>query len=261
MRVLPSRRRQRGFIVDPYRFATGPQDPYWANVVSLIHFDGPGGGGTTAIVDETGKTWTYGNSGGGSGQLSTAQKLFGPSSWFNDGQNAAGGGTSNFSWQESADHADWDFGNGDFTLEGWMRPESIVGSGRVIWGQANSAGYAPIFIFQNATTLQLYMTTASGSFDIVSAGTIGTLAISTATRWAVSRVGTSVHVYTDGTRNNTFSVGTSAVYNSTDPMRIGYQQTGGASFYGYLDEMRATKGVGRYSGASYTLDASPFPNS
>lgn len=63
------RSRQRGFLLNPYRFGNAG-----GKVAALFHFDGPNG--STAIIDETGRSWTR----NGSAQISTAQSVFGGAS-------------------------------------------------------------------------------------------------------------------------------------------------------------------------------------
>lgn len=53
------RSRQRGFLLNPYRFGSAePEDPYWANVVSFMPLNQDPG---TAVVDKTGRVWTGGD--------------------------------------------------------------------------------------------------------------------------------------------------------------------------------------------------------
>lgn len=84
----------------------GGGDPYWANVVSLLHMDGANG--STTFTDQKGKTWTP----NGNVQISTAQSVFGGSSAAFDGVNDS---------LSIASHADFGFGTGDWTVECFVR--------------------------------------------------------------------------------------------------------------------------------------------
>lgn len=70
------RSRQRGFLLNPYRFGNAG-----GKVAALFHFDGPNG--STAIIDETGRSWTR----NGSAQISTAQSVFGGASLLLNGSS------------------------------------------------------------------------------------------------------------------------------------------------------------------------------
>ncbi|MGE3298622.1 MAG: phage tail protein, partial [Porticoccaceae bacterium] len=74
------------------------EDPYWNNVVALLHMDGTNG--STTFTDQKGHTFTA----TGNAQISTAQSKFG-------GASALFDGTGDL--VSSADHADWALGAGD----------------------------------------------------------------------------------------------------------------------------------------------------
>lgn len=98
-------------LIDAYRFGGGGgggTDPYWANVSSLLHFDGSG----ATLVDEKGKTWTC----NGGATQSTSSPIVGTAS--------ALFGTSSSDYIYSQSSSDFAFGTGDFTIEFMMRPGS-----------------------------------------------------------------------------------------------------------------------------------------
>ena len=85
-------------------------DPYWNNVSSLLHFDGTDT--STTFTDETGKTWAA----NGDAQIDTAKSKFGGASGLFDGTT---------DWISTAKSADFEFGAGDFTIEGWVDLDDI----------------------------------------------------------------------------------------------------------------------------------------
>src|SRR5690606_11367203 len=103
-------------------------DPHWANVVSLLHFDGSNS--STTITDETGTSWTAYDG----AAISTAQSVFGGASAFLDG------GSDTI--RHTSDQPDFDFGSGDFTIECRIRPSSLpalVGQYRFIISKDNTS--------------------------------------------------------------------------------------------------------------------------
>ncbi|MGQ3180207.1 MAG: hypothetical protein ACT6SC_21675, partial [Blastomonas fulva] len=98
-------RKQRGFLLNPFRFGLPGGDPYFGNVVSLLHFNGTSG--STTFTDQKGRAWT----GFGNAQITTAGSVFGGGALALDG---------NGDWIETATSTDFVFA-GDFTIECWLR--------------------------------------------------------------------------------------------------------------------------------------------
>jgi hypothetical protein len=82
----------------------------------LIHADGVHGG-TTFTDSATAKVVSQ----GGAAYTSTSQQKFGTASVYMDGA----------SYLSTADHADWNFGTGNFTIDFWVRWETDPGAGNV----------------------------------------------------------------------------------------------------------------------------------
>lgn len=211
-------------------------DPYWGSVMALFHFDG--NHDSTLFIEQTGKTATaYGDA-----KLSTTYSVFGGTSLYMPG---AGG------YITLPGSSDWAFGTGDFTIECRMRTPVATTRGHLLSNRTASTNtqwelytYAGKLMFGGGTTD--YMETATTLLDDT---------------WyviAVSRIGTSLKMFLDGavvgsvTNSNNFS-------DSTTPFCIGCQPNGYYNLNGFIDEVRVTKGVGRYSGA-YTVATTPFPD-
>ncbi len=223
--------------------AAGGGDPNFANVASLLHFDGVAG--TTVFTDQTGKTWTPVNG----PAINTSQSVFGGASgFFSNG---------NIGYISTPDHADWNFGSGDFTLEGRIRFISVSGVAGV-WGKPTSLNYSPFMVYRNTTSLVFYVSLNNTAWDITLS--IGTVAIDTWYAWAVCRVGTTFYTFLNGT-NTASTTLAGSLHSSADSVFIGTHTAGTSNnMLAYADEFRATKGVGRYT-ANYTLATAAFPNS
>src|SRR5687768_6144765 len=105
--------------------------------VALLHMDGADG--STTFTDESGKTWTA----RGDAQIDTAQSVFGGASGRLDG---------NGDFVDTPDHADWDFGSGDFTLDLRVR-FAAVGTAYFITHGDTYAGGSGWFLRYAASTL------------------------------------------------------------------------------------------------------------
>ncbi len=228
-----------------YGAVAGGGDPDFANVVSLLHFDGANG--STVFTDQTGKTWTRVSG----AEMSTAQSVFGGASGFFS--------PSNSSQITTPDHADWDFGSGAFTLEGRIRWGSLVGAEGVLAKPNTGTNYSPFLIYHTGGNLVFSSSSNNTSWDVASAVVIGAIVIDTWYAWAVSRVGSSIYLFMNGTLNNTVTFAGSLLATTT-VVNIGCFTGAGNFMHGYNDELRVTKGIGRYS-ANYTLATAAFPNS
>lgn len=216
--------------------AQGASDPYWSNVVSLLHFNGANN--STTFTDQKGKTWST----LGSPVIKTDHSLFGGSS-----------GYFIASTIESSASSDWAFGTGDFTVELWVRANDLGTGGfydSPIGNWSSSAGWC--FFIRPDGTLQFTVNTAA----VVSSP--GVISVNVGTRISASRVAGTLRLFVNGAQVG--SVSDTTNLTRTDSIRIGGNRVGASDDHeGYIDEVRITKGIGRYSG-SYVLADSPFPD-
>lgn len=242
--ILPSRFRQRGFIINPFAFGGGGGDPYWSNVVSLLHFNGTNG--STTYTDEKGLTWT---SNGANIALSTTSPKFGSASLAITGTN---------SYAETPSTTAFEFGTGDFTIEGWLNPNAYSNNPNIISNRNSSNGIT--LRISSAGKLQFFPGT--GSFIITGTTTVSTGAW---THFALTRQGTTNRIFLGGNLEASGSNSTNYTIAAgmASTTRIGYSTNSGSfaeRWDGKLDEMRTTKGVCRYT-ASFTPPTAAFPNS
>lgn len=217
------------------------QDPLFASVKSLLHFDGANG--STTFTDQIGaRTWTRT---GASLVISTAQFKFGGSALFT--------GAINGNYLTSDSTADFGFGTGDFTIEFWHRTPSSFGSFHFIADWRDAGNQAKPCIFVNGTALVYYV---SGATRIT--GSV-TLATSTWYHMAISRVSGTTRMFINGALAGTWTDATNYV-TARCALNSAGDTLGTFGCAGYIDDFRVTKGAGRYV-AAFTPPSAPFPNS
>lgn len=222
-------------VADTY-YSCGPtNDPYWANVVLMLHMDSNFNDSSTQNCSPTAV---------GNAAISTAAPKFGAGCGIFDG---------NGDWITYAD-ADLALGTGDFTIECWVKVGTLSASQKGILG--NSGG-PPYWFFGKNTANTLFFTQNAGSAtEANSAAVAGT--------WyhvAVVRSGTTIRMYIDGivqTLTGPFTDSTN--YTLPTTLYVGnYGTTAGDSFDGQIDDLRITKGVARYTG-NFNIPAAAFPD-
>jgi hypothetical protein len=220
-------------------------DPYFSSVKLLCHFDGTDG--QTATVDSSASPHVLTNNSGV--VLSSARSKFGATSAYFAG---AGGGHS---WI-TPDSADWTFGSGQFTIEGWIYVNSwgsYVLAGQ--WGWSSQLGW-DLEVSGSAVTFR-YST--DGMYNGISFNGAWSPSINTWYHIAVDRDASNViRIYADGVVLAT-TTDAATFWDSTNALEIGCT-IAGSTLNGYLDEVRITKGVARYAGA-FTPPTAAFPNS
>lgn len=229
-------------LLNPYRFAVGAADPYWANVVALLHLDGSNGSST--FTDQKGHLF----SGSGTATLSTAQSKFGSASLLLDGATK---------YIASASSADWEMGAGDFTIECFVRPAVAVTARMEIIDRWNSYGFG--ISIMDTGYLRAFCQGSAGGLVLCGPGAT-TVTHNVWHHVAFVREGTMLRLFLDGISQGTATF-TGSMDTITDTLDIGYDNNGGIRFFnGYIDEIRITKGVARYT-ADFTPPGAPFPSS
>jgi hypothetical protein len=142
------------------------------------------------------------------------------------------------------------FGTGDFTIEAWVYPNSLSSDWFIITA-SGSGGF--FFGYSSTTTLGYGWGRAGTAWDYRVASTATTGA------WqhvAVTRSGTSMRLFVNGTQAGTTQTISTAYDMSTTSTTVGSQ---GANYYlnGYIDDLRVTKGFARYTG-NFTPSTTTF---
>jgi hypothetical protein len=238
----------------PYSSATSsvtpetvPTDPNFASVSLLLHMNGSDGSATFTNSSSNAVTVTA----SGGTQISTTQSQFGGSS----GRFLS---ASHYLTIPKAGVAN--FGTADFTIEGWVWLQGKRDDfGTIIANYTSFESGALLFAAGMAATPEKWTLSYDGVYPGISS--TASVAYQQWTHFAIVRSGSTISLYINGT-----SVGSAGVTNAN------FDGTG-ASFYvaasgdglgnagpnGYVDELRITKGVARYT-ANFTPPAAPFPD-
>lgn len=233
-------------ILSPYRYAAsgGPTDPDFASVVSLLHFNGTDG--STTFTDVKGKTWTSSNA--ATARLSTADSKFGTASLLLSGGNIS-----------TPDSADWHFGSGDFTIECWVKPTTLTQTGGIVAQWDGGGGGRSFILFHVNSNFQFSYSTNGTSFTNAFAAAAG-WSTSAWQHIAVSCNSGTIRGYVNGVQVGTNHTRVGALFDSFRALGVGDNSSGGTSYQGRVDDLRITKGVGRYP-AAFTPPTAAFPDS
>lgn len=221
-------------------------DDFAPYTVALLHADGADA--STTFTDQSGKTW----SANGNAQLDTAQFKFGSASLLLDGTG---------DYASSADHADWYFATGSATIDLWVRFNALPSGGGMMrianqvldasnfweWGLRESGG-SYSFEFYNDT---------GGVFTISITGkTTPALSVNTWYHFAWVKNGNDHLFFVNGTQCGTTATDASEVTDIAASVTFGFEN-GGLGFNGWMDEMRISKGVARWTG-NFTPPVLPY---
>jgi hypothetical protein len=224
-------------------------DPNYNSVSLLLHFDGANGSTTFTDNSPSPKTVTANFD----AQISTTQSKFGGASGYFDGTG---------DYLSIPDNSDFDFGSGDFTIEGWVNAANFSAR-RPIYSQRSSSSSVSALSWSIDVNGYLNFTyfTSAGLSDSLSASLLSAIAINTWVFVAVSRSGTSLKQFVNGntTGSHTLPIGT-IIRNSSVDINVGRDSANSSwLFNGYIDDLRVTKGVARYT-ANFTPPTAAFPD-
>ena len=211
-----------------------PLDQDYRNVSLLLHGDGTNG--STTIVDSspTPKTVTA----IGNAQLSTAQSKFG-------GASIAFDGTGDQILISAS--TDLQFGTGDFTIEGWCYLLSAPTTGYPdLYEAASGSRYIN---FRKNTSF------AATTQNAIIASSPSGASINQWFHYALTRSGDTFRVFLNGVS------GTPGIFTGAWDATGGVAVGGGSleQLHGYVDDLRITKGVARYT-SNFTPPTAPFPD-
>lgn len=163
-------------------------------------------------------------------------------------------GTTDYLNTSPANQNSFAFGSGDFTIEMWVNPTVLGAANKFLYDGRLSVDGAFPSIYVNASSLVLYL--ANGATQI----TGGAISTATWTHIAICRSGTSTKLFINGTQSgSTYSDSTVYLNNPLRPV-IGSNGPIGAYWNGYIDDLRITKGIARYT-TTFTPPTAAFPNS
>ena len=225
---------------------SGPSDPDFASVSLLLHMDGSNG--STTFTDSSSNAFT--GTRYGSLAVSTTESKFG-------GASAAFSGGTSADALDFADNAAFDFGTGDFTLECWAYLNGTPSNVNALIAKYGSGGNEWIWWVNNSGKLVFY--TDGGS--VTSGASVPT------GQWtflSVTRQSGTVKVFIGGAQEASGTISTD--FNGSATLSVGNYPAFGSfnsgfviAVDGYLDDVRITKGVARYT-AAFTPPTAPFPD-
>jgi len=218
-------------------------DLYYNNVSLLLHGDGPG---STDFTDDSPRPKVFTNFGN---VISTTEKKFGTGSIRTDN-----------SWMTAPMDDDFELGAGDFTIECWYKGISASNYGSIVSksfdGPAITSAYALHFRETN-TTIGLYLGIFNG--NVVNS----TTSIRNANDWfhiAVTKEANSTRIFINGTQEGSYAGSYTIPTSSGGTLKVGRDgYSNNFRVNGYIDELRITKGVARYT-TDFPVPTAPFPN-
>jgi hypothetical protein len=229
-----------GFVSGNYY---GVGDNYYNDLGVLLHLD-------TSIVTPYSDSSTSNNTFTTSGTTNNSTTIYkyGNSSLYLDGVSGT--------YLSTPYNSGFTF-TGDFTIEAWVYPSS-VGTGPKVVASNWPGQSATICSFNFYFNTYLGFSYGIGGSNV---GVSGTSQALTANAWnhiAVTRSGTTVRFFVNGQLDATTPTVSGSLNVSNAPLYIGVTNPSeGSYFSGYIDELRITKGVARYT-ASFTPPTQAF---
>lgn len=180
----------------------------------------------------------------GNAQISTSVKKFGTGSMYFDGSG---------DWLIAPSSPTTSL-EGDFTVECWVYVSSV----------STLRPFACVGDTISSTGVMFYVTTASrlavfGNNGAILTGTSQTVSLNTWVHVAYVRSNGVIKVYLNGTADAATASNTTSF---SGDCRVGselYNGVLGSVMNGYIDDLRITKGVARYT-SNFTAPTAPFPN-
>lgn len=175
----------------------------------------------------------------GDAKLSTSVKKYGLSSLNLDGTG---------DYLSIASQPDFNFDTNDFCLEAWVYP-TTTGTYRTVFDlrtASPSDGGGIILGITDANALYFYY---NFGFRV---GPVGTIPQNAWTHIALARVSGNTRAFVNGSQVGSTYADTNNY--AQRPVRIGADPNGNFAFTGYIDDVRISKGVGRYS-SNFTAPA------
>jgi hypothetical protein len=178
---------------------------------------------------------------------STTQAKFGSSSIYWDG-------VSPYDYLSIPDHTDFEFGSGDFTIDLWAYPLNSTGPRRLV--HKNSTGnYTPYMLYANGSTLEFWSSSNGAAWNIQSMS-MGSFTSNAWQHYAVTRSGNTFRTFRNGTLISTVT-SSHTLWDNSVALWIGAGYSTYQPYYGYMEEIRFSKGVARWT-ANFTPPTEPY---
>jgi len=195
------------------------------------------------IIDNSGKNdiETVGNA-----QVSTSVKKYGTGSISFDGTGDYFATPSSVNTQ---------FGTGNFTIEGWVYFNSVAAGQIIVCNYLTNTPFGWL-LYTASGSLVCYLGSTGSTWNIASGISVGSISTGIWYHFALVRNGSTFTPYLNGIAGTT-ATSSSALYEVTPRVFAG--GNGNEYFNGYIDDLRVTKGVARYT-ANFTPPTAAFPD-
>jgi hypothetical protein len=219
-----------------------PLDLSRSNVSLLLHGDGTNGSTTITDSSPSPKTVTA----VGNAQISTAQSKFG-------GASIAFDGTGDYLRVAEASSS-FTFATDNFTIELWLYPSNLTGTVVILdWRNVGSFQGDRPTIYRTGSNLVFF---AGGELITGTSALINQLF----QHIALTKSSGSTRLFVNGTQvGSTYSDSKNYLSPQGGAIYAGAVGNGAAGMAGYIDDLRITKGVARYT-ANFTPPTAPFPD-
>ena len=184
----------------------------------------------------------------GNAQISTSVKKFGTGSIAFDGSG---------DYLVAPSSTAFDLGSGDFTIECWFNANSFAAPFGLISRYAVTAGvsaYGWLIQVRSSTSIRLLR-----GNDLYFDSTVSTMSTGTWYHVAAVRNGSTFTLYLNGTQVGQATGVSNFTDASSTTLQIGRTHTVTDDMNGYIDDIRITKGVARYT-ANFTPPTAAFPD-
>lgn len=185
----------------------------------------------------------------GNAQIDTAQSVFGGASGLFDGTG---------DYLSADDSADWAFGTGDFTIDFWVRFNTlpILSAWMMLYNQYVDSTHRFILGLENNNPLGIVWTVKNNADTVISVST--SISLNTWYHVALARSGNTWYVFQNGTQVGSSGSYSTAVSDLAAPLLISQYISGFAfNLDGWLDEYRVSKGVARWT-SNFTPPTAPY---
>ncbi|MEB3275372.1 MAG: LamG domain-containing protein [Cyanobacteriota bacterium] len=220
-------------------------DPNFSSVSLLLHMDGSNN--STTFTDDSNNVLAV--TAVGNAKISTAQSKFGGASGIFDG-------TGDYL---SVNNSAVALAGGDFTIEGWVR---LIALPTTKWGFAyngslTSNEHRIQFDINPTGIVYLFLQAGSGTSGAIAS--TATISVGSWSHIACTKSGNNIYIFVNGVLDASGTYTTAITPANT--FYVGVTRSGGTtwSLNGYIDDLRITKGVARYT-ASFTPPTTPFPD-
>ena len=157
-----------------------------------------------------------------------------------------------------ADNTAFEFGSGDFTIEGWFYALSVASDTTIVskWTATGTANSNSWLLFVTSGVATFWTSTNGSAVDVNISG--GTVTVNSWNHIAVSRSGNTYSLYLNGTRTAT-TTNSNSLADVATVVAIG-RYSGGTFGYmnGYISNARIVKGTAVYTGSTYTVPTTPL---